>query len=48
LDTPPDSRVTLKRDDGSFLEGTGLEADLRRMEIKLKNGVIGRYVSEEE
>lgn len=48
LETPAETTVTLKRDDGSFLEGTGLEADLRRMEIKLKGGVRGRYVTEEE
>jgi len=48
LETPAETAVTLKRDDGSFLEGTGLEADLRRMEIKLKGGVRGRYVTEEE
>ena len=48
LETPPETRVTLKKDDGSFLEGVGLEADLRRMEIRLKGGVRGRYVTEEE
>ena len=48
METPTETRVTLKKDDGSFLEGTGLEADLRRMEIKLKGGVQGRYVTEEE
>jgi len=46
LETPPEAKVILKKDDGSFLEGIGLEADLRRMEIKLKSGVRGRYVSE--
>ena len=46
LETPAETTVTLKRDDGSFLEGIGLEADLRRMEIKLKGGVRGRYVTE--
>jgi LPS export ABC transporter protein LptC len=48
LETPPETKVTLERDDGSFLEGVGLEADLRRMEIKLKRSVKGRYVNEEE
>jgi LPS export ABC transporter protein LptC len=47
LETPPETKVSLKKDDGSFLEGVGLEADLRRMEIRLKSHVRGRYVTEE-
>jgi LPS export ABC transporter protein LptC len=48
LETPPGSKVSLKKDDGSFLQGTGFEADLRRRAIKFNADVKGYYVLSEE
>ncbi len=48
LTTPPEATVQLKKDDGSFLEGQGLEVNLRYREIQLDGNVKGTYVFEED
>lgn len=47
LTTPTETTVTIERDDGSRLEGQGLEADLRLRKIVLNRGVSGTYYTEE-
>jgi LPS export ABC transporter protein LptC len=46
--TPPDSRVRLEKEDGSFLEGRGFEADLRRRYVRFQAAVKGYYVVNDE
>jgi LPS export ABC transporter protein LptC len=48
LSTPEDVKVILKKDDGSFLEGTGFKANLRRREIQFGGGVNGHYIISDE
>jgi LPS export ABC transporter protein LptC len=48
LTTPPDVLVLFEKDDGSFIEGKELEADLRRMEIRFANDVRGRINIEDK
>ena len=48
LTTPPEVLVLFERDDGSFIEGKELEADLRRMEIRFANDVRGRIYIEDK
>ena len=48
LTTPPESLVQLEKDDGAFLEGRGLEVDLRYREIQLGGKVKGTYVTSED
>jgi len=48
LRTPPGSRVRLEQDDGSYLEGRGFEADLRRRRVRFQSEVRGYYVISDE
>ena len=48
LSTPEDVGVILKKDDGSFLEGRGFKANLRRREIQFAGAVNGYYLISEE
>jgi LPS export ABC transporter protein LptC len=41
-------RVTLQKDDGSYVEGEGFSADFRRRRLEFSSRVRGSYVREEE
>ena len=47
LTTPADSFVAITRNDGSVLEGRGMEADLRLRRIILQTDVKGIYITDE-
>ena len=48
LTTPPGATVLLEREDGSFIEGRDMIADLRTMVVELGRAVRGRIVIKEE
>ena len=45
LKTTPEITVLVKKKDGSFIEGTGFEANLRRNEIRFYSDIKGLYFS---
>lgn len=48
LQANPEDQVTLKKDDGSYVEGKGFKADFRKKKLEFSSEVRGRYVWEEE
>jgi len=44
----PKETITLKKDDGSYIEGKGFKADFKRKSIKFFSDVKGKYVSKEK
>ena len=48
LAAPPDERVYLKKDDGSFISGTGFVGDFRTRQVTFSGPVKGSYVWEEK
>jgi hypothetical protein len=40
--------VLLRKDDGSYMEGSEFRADLRRKEFSFNSGVTGRYEQPKE
>jgi LPS export ABC transporter protein LptC len=48
LRAPPDEVVSLRKDDGSSLSGTGFEGDFRRRELTFTGPVRGTYVRSDE
>ena len=47
LRSSKEHRVTIERDDGSYIEGSGFEADFRRKVYQFSSEVEGKYVEEE-
>lgn len=43
-----DEIITLKKDDGSYIEGKGFTADFKHKSIRFFSNVKGRYVSKEK
>ncbi len=48
LEGEPQERVRLDKEDGSFVEGAGFRADLRRGRVEFGSAVEGSYVQDEE
>jgi LPS export ABC transporter protein LptC len=46
LTADPGARVTIRKDDGSFLTGTGFTGDFRTKEVRFSGPVEGTYVYE--
>ena len=44
----PDGSILLSRESGSMVEGVGFEADFRTLSIQFREGVTGKFVSDEE
>jgi len=44
----PDGSILLSRDSGSEVEGIGFEADFKTLSIQFREGVTGKFVSDEE
>jgi len=48
LTAPPAETVRVKKDDGSFIQGTGFAGDFRSREVTYSGHVEGTYVWEEK
>jgi LPS export ABC transporter protein LptC len=48
LTAPPAERVLLRKDDGSYLSGSGFQGDFRKREITFSGPVQGMYVSKDK
>jgi len=48
LVAPPGETVTVKKDDGSFIQGTGFAGDFRNRQVTFSGPVEGTYVWEEK
>jgi LPS export ABC transporter protein LptC len=48
LAAPPTERVLLKKDDGSYISGSGFLGDFKKREITFSGPVQGMYVSEDK
>jgi LPS export ABC transporter protein LptC len=47
LSAPPDERVLIRKDDGSFISGRGFQGDFRTRQVSFSGPVRGSYVWEE-
>lgn len=48
LSAKPDDLVVVKKDDGSYIQGKGFRTDFRLREIVFTNGVVGKYMKEDD
>jgi len=48
LTAPPQEKVTIKKDDGSSITGTGFRGDFRKREVTFSGPVQGTYVSKKK
>ncbi len=48
LTSGPDQLVRVIKEDGSFMQGTGFETDLRLKQVVFSRGVTGKYIKEDE
>lgn len=48
LSAPGEERVTIRKDDGAYIQGSGFTADFRKREVAFSGSVQGKYVRAEE